>query len=54
MPIQPVPEQSLVGYVSGIICVFVVSSSTVPSGPGKLAWIKKASQPLSGFEMVNE
>lgn len=54
MPIQPVPLQSPVGYVSGIICVSVVSSSAVPSGPGKLAWIKKPSQPLNGFAIVTE
>jgi hypothetical protein len=35
VPIQLSPEQSGIGYVSGIICVSVVSSSAVPSGPAK-------------------
>lgn len=37
VPLQLSPEQSFVGYVSGMICVSVVSSNAVPSGPGKFA-----------------
>lgn len=54
VPVQPAPEQSPVGYESGIIWVLVVSSRAVPSWPGKAAWMKKASQPLSGFAIVRE